>query len=241
VMPPARRRVRLWRGPLVWIARRGSQPWLIAALALAACLDSLVPVLPAEVFAFALMVLQPSRRWRIAAGFAAAAAISALLLASMLNGALVGLGPGVPGADGLSNGPGVPGADLLAAEPGARCSDSASTGPLGLVTQSLDCAHRFLREAGLPTLPVLAILSIFPDTPRASVAFATLLGVPSGSVFAAVLAGKALLYLAMLVAVEALLPLGAKRNPVRWLQRPQALQRWLVREQKRHAGLSQNR
>jgi membrane protein YqaA with SNARE-associated domain len=213
----------------VWIAHRSGQPWLIAPLALAACIDSLVPILPAEVFAFALMVLQPQHRWRIAAGFAAAAATSALLLASVLNGALVGLGISVPSAE------------LLSAKPGAPSGDFTSTGPGDLVAQSVDRAHSLLREAGLPALAVLATLSIFPDTPRASVALATLLRVPAGDIFAAVLAGKTLLYLAMLVATEALLPLRARRDPPRWLRRPQALHRWLVREQRRGAGRLRDR
>jgi len=101
----------------------------------------------------------------------------------------------------------------------------------------VDRAQRLPREAGLPALAVLvATPSIFQDTPRASVALATLLGVATGGMFAAVSAGKALIYLAMLVATEALVSLRGRRESQRWLRRPQALQRWQVREQPRSAG-----
>lgn len=57
---------------------------LLAALAIA---DSLVPMVPAEVMAAALMILQPRRVGLIALAFALAAALSAGLLTTLVNGA----------------------------------------------------------------------------------------------------------------------------------------------------------
>jgi len=215
--------LRIVKPSLLWIARKGRRPWLVAILALAACTDSLMPVLPAELFAFALMVLQPERRLVIALGFALASATSAVLLAGALGGAFAWLGLGTlmdtPPETGEA-----PKGDFREA-----------SGDFAILAQTL------LREGGLPALWMLALLSTFPDTPRAAVALATLLGLAPSGIFAAVLAGKTALYLILLSLMHQLLPLQRAKGSPRWLRRPRALQRWLLREQSRHANTGRKR
>lgn len=91
-----------------WLLRHGRQPWAIAVLAGVAAADSVLPMVPAEVLALALFILQPQRTRLILLVFAAAAAVSALLLASGVAGALaLGSQAGASsGWTGLGNGPG---------------------------------------------------------------------------------------------------------------------------------------
>ena len=67
------------------VLRRGSRPVTIFILALLACMDGFVPMLPAEVFVIALAILQPSRGKLIVMIFALSAGVSALLLSLLLH------------------------------------------------------------------------------------------------------------------------------------------------------------
>jgi membrane protein YqaA with SNARE-associated domain len=78
---------RLVKASLRWLMRHGRQPWAILVLAAVASVDSLLPMMPAEVLAVALFVLQPTRVRLVFVMFAVAAALSALLLALVVSGA----------------------------------------------------------------------------------------------------------------------------------------------------------
>ena len=66
------------------LLRYGTQPQTIFFLAALSALDGFVPMLPAEAFVVALCILQPQRGKVIVMLFAAASAVSALLLALLL-------------------------------------------------------------------------------------------------------------------------------------------------------------
>ena len=66
------------------LLRYGTQPRTIFFLAALSALDGFVPMLPAEAFVVALCILQPQRGKVIVMLFAAASAVSALLLALLL-------------------------------------------------------------------------------------------------------------------------------------------------------------
>ncbi len=69
-----------------WLLRHGREPRAIVLLAAVAAADSVVPMIPAEVLALTLMILQPRRLGLLAAVFALAAAASAGLLAMLVAG-----------------------------------------------------------------------------------------------------------------------------------------------------------
>ncbi len=93
---------------LRWLMRHGRQPWAIAVLAAVAAFDSLVPMVPAEVLAVALFILQPTRIRLVFAVFAGAAAVSALLLSLAVSGAseLASQAGNAAGLAGIISGPG---------------------------------------------------------------------------------------------------------------------------------------
>ena len=66
------------------LLRHGTQPRTIFFLAALSALDGFIPMLPAEAFVVALCILQPQRGKVIVMLFAAASALSALLLALLL-------------------------------------------------------------------------------------------------------------------------------------------------------------
>ena len=66
------------------LLRYGTQPRTIFFLAALSALDGFIPMLPAEAFVVALCILQPQRGKVIVMLFAAASALSALLLALLL-------------------------------------------------------------------------------------------------------------------------------------------------------------
>ncbi len=131
-------------------------PYAFLPFLLLAATDSVFPVLPAEVMAIALMVLQPHRTQLIGAGFALAAAVSALILALLV----------VEARD-----------FVFRANPG--------------LMDALERSSAIIAEWGAPAL---ALLSIFPDSPRASIAAAAVAGVSPPIIFLAVLVGKVALY-----------------------------------------------
>lgn len=129
-------------------------PFLLLALS-----DSLLPILPAEVMAVALMILQPHRALLIGIGFAGAAAASALIFAIV----------------------------VLQAKPFVLQLYPSLAGAL---------------ENGSPLIsgwgaPALAALSIFPDSPRFSIAAATIAGLAPATIACAVFVGKLFLYLGL--------------------------------------------
>jgi hypothetical protein len=66
------------------LLRHGTEPRALVVLALLSVFDGFVPMLPAEVFVLVLGILQPQRGKRIVLVFAVASALSALLLALLL-------------------------------------------------------------------------------------------------------------------------------------------------------------
>ncbi len=153
---------------LRWLVRHGRKPWALPLLAVVALADSLVPMVPAELLAVSLFILQPQRVRFIALVFTLAAAGSTWLLAATLSG--------VMGWAGGSFDP-----QALAAGPG------------------WDQARALVNDWGPAAL---ALAGIFPDSPRTSVAVAALAGMPPLTIAAAILAGKALLYAALVMVVE---------------------------------------
>ena len=69
-----------------WLLAHGQRPYAITCLAALSVFDSVLPVMPSEFLALALMILQPHRKMLIAVSFACAAALSAGLLATLLMG-----------------------------------------------------------------------------------------------------------------------------------------------------------
>ncbi|MBM3339731.1 MAG: hypothetical protein FJY62_07075 [Betaproteobacteria bacterium] len=70
----------------VWLLLHGQRPYAITYLAALSVFDSVLPVMPSEFLALALMILQPHHKMLIAVSFACAAALSAGLLAMLLKG-----------------------------------------------------------------------------------------------------------------------------------------------------------
>ena len=70
----------------LWLLVHGQRPYAITCLAALSVFDSVLPVMPSEFLALALMILQPHRKMLIAVSFACAAALSAGLLATLLMG-----------------------------------------------------------------------------------------------------------------------------------------------------------
>lgn len=96
------------KASLRWLIRHGRQPWAIPVLGTFAAGDSLLPMMPAEVLAVALFILQPTRVRIILVVFAAAAALSALLLALAVGGAteVASQADSAAWLKGIANGPG---------------------------------------------------------------------------------------------------------------------------------------
>jgi membrane protein YqaA with SNARE-associated domain len=71
---------------MVWLMIHGQRPYAIGFLAALAILDCVLPLMPAELLALSLMILQPRRIFLIAIAFAWAAAASAGVLATLVTG-----------------------------------------------------------------------------------------------------------------------------------------------------------
>jgi membrane protein YqaA with SNARE-associated domain len=69
-----------------WLLRHGQRPYAIWSLSALSILDGVLPMMPAELLALALMILQPRRVVLVALAFAVSAAISAGLLATLVAG-----------------------------------------------------------------------------------------------------------------------------------------------------------
>jgi len=69
-----------------WLLRHGQRPYAIWSLSALSILDGVLPMMPAEFLAVALMILQPRRIVFVAFAFAVAAAMSAGLLATLVAG-----------------------------------------------------------------------------------------------------------------------------------------------------------
>ena len=69
-----------------WLLRHGQRPYAIWLLSSLSVLDGVVPMMPAEFMALALMILQPQRLVLVATTFAFSAAVSAGLLATLIAG-----------------------------------------------------------------------------------------------------------------------------------------------------------
>jgi len=67
-----------------WLLRHGQQPYAIWLLSGLCVLDGLLPMVPAEFMALALMILQPRRLVLVATVFTISAAVSAGLLATLV-------------------------------------------------------------------------------------------------------------------------------------------------------------
>ncbi len=90
---------------LRWLVRHGRKPWALPLLAVVALADSLVPMVPAELLAVSLFILQPQRVRFIALVFTLAAAGSTWLLAATLSG-VMGWAGGSFDPQALAAGPG---------------------------------------------------------------------------------------------------------------------------------------
>lgn len=187
-----------------WLLRHGQRPYAIGSLSAVSVLDGVLPMMPAEFLALALMILQPRRIVLVTVAFAVSAAISAGLLAALVAG--------------ISQSVAWPGW-LEAERQGAGWARAAS----------------LLQEWGAPAL---AAAAVFPDSPRASVAVAALVGLPPLQVAGFVLAGKLLLYGLLAWAVRYLPTRWPGRATASWLgarlvrramQRFAALRRWVDR------------
>ncbi len=88
-----------------WLARHGRKPWAVPLLAAVALADSLVPMVPAELLAVSLFVLQPQRVRLVAVVFTLAAAGSTWLLAASVTGLMGWAGPAFD-PQSLATGPG---------------------------------------------------------------------------------------------------------------------------------------
>ncbi len=131
-------------------------PYAVLPFGLLAVTDSVIPLLPAELMVITLMIAQPRFRVWIGAGFALASAVSAVILALLIQEAwtyVLQLNPGL--GDGIE-----------------------SSSPL-------------IVDGGAAAL---AVLAVFPDSPRASIAAAATLGVSPVAIFVAVLLGKTMMY-----------------------------------------------
>ena len=135
------------------VLRRGSQPVTIFILALLACMDGFVPMLPAEVFVIALAILQPSHGKLIVMIFALSAGVSALLLSLLLH----------------------------------SFDDAAQWLGMQTFDAQWDQAKAILHAAG-PGILVFA--SVFPDSPRPSIAVLTFSGISPVCIGSMVFIGK---------------------------------------------------
>jgi len=173
------------------VLSRGSQPATIFILALVACMDGFVPMLPAEVFVIALAILQPFRGRLIVVIFALSAGVSALLLSLVLN----------------------------------TFNDAAQW--LGMQTfgAQWDQAKAILHTVG-PGILIFA--SVFPDSPRPSIAVLTFSGVSPVWIGSMVLMGKLCLYATLLALLHHLPERWGNRQPVRY-----AWQKWRQRRSRR--------
>lgn len=178
-------------------------PYAFVPFTLLAAADSVMPLVPAEVMAITLMVLQPRRAQVIGAGFAFAAATSAFVFSLLVTQAR---------------------AYVLAANPD--------------IADVLENSSVFIADWGAPAL---AALSIFPDSPRASVAAATVGGLTPLTIACSVLIGKLVLYAGLVYAVRNLPQLIARlrktSSPTAWrlyprLRRLAAFQRLLQRDKR---------
>ena len=165
-------------------------------------LDGMLPMVPAEFMALALMILQPQRLILVATVFAISAAISAGLLATLV-------------------------ASLAHATSLLGWLESERQGP------GWAQAVAWIQSWGAPALGLAAI---FPDSPRTSIAVAALAGLEPIRITIFVLAGKALLYGMLALAVRHMPSRWPRRGNAFWLrlklvQRPMqrfiALRRWV--------------
>jgi len=142
---------RLVKASLRWLIRHGRQPWAIPVLGTLAAGDSLLPMMPAEVLAVALFILQPTRVRIIFMVFAGAAALSALLLALAVGGATALASQADSGAwlMGIANGPGWERAKALVQAWGAPVLAFSALFP--------DSPRASIVVAALAGLPPLAI------------------------------------------------------------------------------------
>lgn len=118
-----------------------------------------MPLLPAELMAASLMVIQPHRARTIGTAFAFAAAASALILVLVIKEAKTWVLEASPAlADAIAN------------------------------------SSAVILEYGAPAL---AVLSVFPDTPRPSIAAATAAGLSPPTIAISVFIGKLALYMGL--------------------------------------------
>lgn len=173
------------------VVSRGTQPATIFLLALLACVDGFLPVLPAEVFVVTLAILQPLRPMLIVVVFALAAGVSALLLSLLLN----------------------------------TFNESANW--LGMQTfgAQWDQAKAIINTVGPG---ILVFTSVFPDSPRPSIAVLTFSGIAPLYIASLVFMGKLILYATLLGIVHHLPRRWGHRRPVRY-----TWQKWLQRRSRR--------
>ena len=193
--------VRVSEATTRYLIAAANHPYALLPFLLLAVSDSVLPVLPAELMAVALMIIQPHRARVTGIGFAIASAVSALVLALIIIEArpyVLQLNPGL--AEVLAHG------------------------------------SPIITDWGAPAL---AALSIFPDSPRISIAAATVAGMAPVSIASAVLAGKLVLYLVLSTLLRRLSEHNATvrefNSPVarrnhRTLRRLAAFQRFLRRQ-----------
>lgn len=67
-----------------WLLNHGQKPYAIWSLSALCVLDGFLPMVPAELIALVLMILQPRRVWLIVMAFGVSAAMSAGLLATLV-------------------------------------------------------------------------------------------------------------------------------------------------------------
>ena len=165
----------------------GTQARTIFLFAFFAVFDGFLPVLPAEMFVVALCILQPQKGNVVVWVFAAASALSALLLALVLE----------------------------------TWSTSAESLGLNLLDDQGPQALHMVRTWG----PIsLVFVSVFPDSPRASIALLALGGVAPAWIAGMVFIGKIMLYASLLFLIHHLPSRvgqwrGAGASWQRWLQR----------------------
>jgi membrane protein YqaA with SNARE-associated domain len=179
--------------------QRAHAIWFLSGLCV---LDGMLPMVPAEFMALALMILQPQRLILVATVFAISAAVSAGLLATLV-------------------------ASLAQATSWLGWLDSERQGPGW--AQSV----AWIQSWGAPAIGLAAI---FPDSPRTSIAAAALAGLEPIRITIFVLAGKALLYGMLALAVRYMPSRWPRRGNAFWqrlrlVQRPMqrliALRRWV--------------
>lgn len=186
------------------VLRRGSRPVTIFILALLACMDGFVPMLPAEVFVIALAILQPSRGKLIVMIFALSAGVSALLLSLLLH----------------------------------SFDDAAQWLGMQTFDAQWDQAKAILHAAG-PGILVFA--SVFPDSPRPSIAVLTFSGIFPVCIGSMVFIGKLFLYATLVALLRHLPERWGNRKPVRyaWQKWRQRRSRRLLAYRRRIASLAQ--